>query len=124
MSWNQAVAAIQNRTNLAPTVGVILGSGLGAFASELEDAVEIPYGDIPGWPVSTAIGHACKLVFGKIGETVVKSYDAAANAAAIKAATEALAKAKAGTDQAATGAAQLALDAEKGAKGASFTSIN
>ena len=71
MSWNQAVAAIQTRTKLAPTVGVILGSGLGAFASELEDAVEISYGDIPGWPVSTAIGHAGKLMFGKIGETVV-----------------------------------------------------
>ncbi len=71
MSWNQAVASIQTRTNLTPTVGVILGSGLGAFASELEDAVEIPYADIPGWPVSTAIGHAGKLVFGKIGETVV-----------------------------------------------------
>ncbi len=71
MSWNQAVVAIQNRTQLVPTVGVVLGSGLGAFASELEDAVEIPYDQIPGWPVSTAIGHAGKLVIGKIGDTVV-----------------------------------------------------
>ena len=71
MSWNQAVSAIQNRTHLVPSVGVVLGSGLGAFASELEDAVEIPYDQIPGWPVSTAIGHAGKLVIGKIGDTVV-----------------------------------------------------
>ena len=46
-------------------------SGLGAFAEELSDRIEIPYGDIPGWPKSTAIGHAGKLVFGKIEDTVV-----------------------------------------------------
>src|SRR4051794_21565314 len=50
-----------------PDVGVVLGSGLGAFADELEDAIAIPYSDVPGWPASTAIGHAGKLVFGKIG---------------------------------------------------------
>ena len=60
----------------------------------------------------------------KIGETVVKSYDAGANAAAIKTATEALEKAKAGTDQAATDAAQVALDAEKGAKAAFEKGLN
>ncbi len=52
-----------------PQVGVILGSGLGAFADTLDNRLEIPYGDIPGWPVSTAIGHAGKLVFGDIGGT-------------------------------------------------------
>ena len=52
-------------------VGIVLGSGLGAFASELTDTVEIPYGDIPGFPVSTAIGHAGKLVFGKLDATEV-----------------------------------------------------
>ncbi len=60
----------------------------------------------------------------KIGETVVKSYDAAANAAAIKTATEALEKAKAGTDQAAIDAAQAALDAEKGVKAAFEKNLN
>ncbi len=60
----------------------------------------------------------------KIGETVVKSYDAAANAAAIKTATDAFDKAKAGTDQAATDAAKAALDAEKGAKGAFEKALN
>ena len=40
----------------------ILGSGLGGFADAVEDAVEIPYGEIPGWPASTAVGHAGTLV--------------------------------------------------------------
>lgn len=71
MSWNDAVVAIQRRTDLTPIVGVVLGSGLGAFADELTDRVEIPYEEIPGWPRSTAIGHAGKLVLGKIGNTIV-----------------------------------------------------
>jgi purine-nucleoside phosphorylase len=45
---------------------VVLGSGLGAFAEELQAPVEIPYGEIPGWPVATAIGHAGKLIIGKL----------------------------------------------------------
>jgi purine-nucleoside phosphorylase len=49
-----------------PTIGVVLGSGLGAFAEELEAPVEIPYAEIPGWPASTAIGHAGELVLGKL----------------------------------------------------------
>lgn len=49
-----------------PRVGVVLGSGLGAFASEVEGAIEIPYADLPGWPRSTAIGHAGQLIFGRV----------------------------------------------------------
>src|SRR3989442_8157658 len=52
-------------------VGVVLGSGLGGFADALDDRRETPYGQIPGWPVSTAVGHAGKLVEGRIGETEV-----------------------------------------------------
>ena len=48
------------------SVGVILGSGLGWFADTLENRVEKPYSDIPGWPVSTAKGHAGKLVTGRL----------------------------------------------------------
>jgi purine-nucleoside phosphorylase len=48
------------------SVGVILGSGLGSFADTLENRVEKPYSDIPGWPVSTAKGHAGKLVTGRL----------------------------------------------------------
>ena len=56
------------RANVAarPKIGVVLGSGLGAFADELAGSVGLPYADIPGWPRSTAIGHAGKLVFGKL----------------------------------------------------------
>ncbi len=45
---------------------MVLGSGLGAFAETLGHQIAIPYGDIPGWPPSTAIGHAGKLVAGTI----------------------------------------------------------
>ncbi len=51
--------------------GVVLGSGLGAFADTLESRVETPYASIPGWPASTAAGHAGKLVEGRIGEKKV-----------------------------------------------------
>ena len=50
---------------------MVLGSGLGAFADELESPVRIPYADIPGWPKSTAVGHAGKLVFGELGDLEV-----------------------------------------------------
>jgi purine-nucleoside phosphorylase len=52
-------------------VGVVLGSGLGAFADAVENRKETKYADLPGWPVSTAIGHAGKLVEGRIGSTDV-----------------------------------------------------
>jgi purine-nucleoside phosphorylase len=51
---------------LRPQVAVVLGSGLGAFADTLKDQTAIPYADIPGWPQSTAVGHAGKLVVGTI----------------------------------------------------------
>lgn len=49
-----------------PTVGVVLGSGLGAFAESLTDSIRIPYCDIPGLPASTAIGHKGELVIGTV----------------------------------------------------------
>ena len=61
-----AIDYIRSHTSRQPRVAVVLGSGLGAFAEELSDRQEIPYAAIPGWPVSTAIGHAGKLVFGKL----------------------------------------------------------
>lgn len=61
-----ALARIREHTSLEPKVGVILGSGLGGLADALEDSVEIPYEDIPGWPVSTAVGHAGVLVLGSL----------------------------------------------------------
>jgi purine-nucleoside phosphorylase len=52
-------------------IGVVLGSGLGWFADTLENRTETPYSDIPGWPASTAGGHAGKLVTGRLGDVDV-----------------------------------------------------
>jgi len=62
-----AAAFLEARMAMRPRVAVVLGSGLGAFADELAERTEISYSEIPGWPCSTAIGHAGKLVFGKLG---------------------------------------------------------
>jgi purine-nucleoside phosphorylase len=62
-----AVDTIRARSRLSPAVGIVLGSGLGGFADAVDDAVEIPYGEIPGWPSSTAVGHAGRLVVGTFG---------------------------------------------------------
>ncbi|NYF79471.1 purine-nucleoside phosphorylase [Granulicella arctica] len=58
---------IRSRTSLAPTLGIILGSGLGAFAEQVADAVAIPYAEIPHFPQSTVQGHSGRLVLGTIG---------------------------------------------------------
>src|SRR5215831_855473 len=57
---------LRSRLGVIPRVAVVLGSGLGAFADILENPVVIPYSQIPGWPRSTAIGHAGKLVAGTL----------------------------------------------------------
>ncbi len=69
-----SVRAIRERAkdHSAPQVGIILGSGLGSFADRLEDAVVIPYGEIPHFLHSTVVGHAGRLVLGRLnGVSVV-----------------------------------------------------
>jgi purine-nucleoside phosphorylase len=62
-----AVAAVRERIgDRRPTVGMILGSGLGSFAEQLEDAVAIDYGEIPHFPSSTVHGHAGRLKVGTL----------------------------------------------------------
>ncbi len=61
-----AVRFVQSKSFLRPQIGVVLGSGLGAFAESLEEAVRIPYAEIPGLPVSTAIGHKGEFVIGTL----------------------------------------------------------
>ena len=56
---------ILSRISYRPTIGMVLGSGLGDFADTLEDAVRIPYAEIPNFPVPTAPGHVGAMVFGK-----------------------------------------------------------
>ena len=67
----EASSLIANRTPLRPEIAVVLGSGLGAFAGELSERTDIPYAEIPGWPGSTAVGHAGKLAIGRLGELAV-----------------------------------------------------
>jgi purine-nucleoside phosphorylase len=62
----QALSYISSKTNIRPTLGIILGSGLGNFASQAEGRTVIPYEEIPGWPLSTVEGHSGKLVVGTI----------------------------------------------------------
>jgi purine-nucleoside phosphorylase len=60
----EAVKLVQSKTALRPAIGLVLGSGLGAFARSLDKATVIPYGQIPHFPVSTAIGHTGEMVIG------------------------------------------------------------
>lgn len=60
-----AVAFLQSRLPRTPEIAVVLGSGLGDFASTLTDAVTLKYEEIPHWPASAVIGHAGQLVYGK-----------------------------------------------------------
>ena len=66
-----AAAHIRNLTPIAPRLGIILGSGLGNFASQVEDPTTIPYADIPHFPQSTVGGHSGKLVLGTINKIPV-----------------------------------------------------
>ncbi|HEX5425291.1 MAG TPA: purine-nucleoside phosphorylase [Candidatus Acidoferrales bacterium] len=70
-SAERAARFVRARTKLRPRIALVLGSGLGAFADDLTDAVAIPYEKILGFPRSTAIGHAGRLVVGKAGDVAV-----------------------------------------------------
>ncbi|GMB07773.1 purine-nucleoside phosphorylase [Thermolongibacillus altinsuensis] len=68
----QAAQFLKEKFSTPPQIGLILGSGLGVLADEIEQAIKIPYGDIPGFPVSTVEGHAGQLVYGQLeGATVL-----------------------------------------------------
>src|SRR5712691_7701421 len=61
----EAADAIRSRIPEVPSIGIVLGSGLGDFANSLTDAVTLPYDQLPHWPASRVIGHEGKLVVGK-----------------------------------------------------------
>lgn len=65
--FNQAVDYIQSKTSVRPTVGIILGTGLGGLVKEIEIVDIIEYKDIPNFPVSTVESHQGKLIFGNLG---------------------------------------------------------
>lgn len=68
---DEAVAAIRSRSSLRPRVGVVLGSGLGAWGDALLDVVKIPYANIPGMPAPAVVGHPGNLCLGYVGEVPV-----------------------------------------------------
>lgn len=67
----ETVAFVRQRTASRPTVGVILGSGLGQLVERMEDATAIDYCDVPHFPAPTVAGHAGRMVFGRIGKVDV-----------------------------------------------------
>ena len=62
----EAAGAVRRRCGAPPKTALILGSGLGDFADTLDDAVVMPYGELPHWPASKVVGHAGKLVVGTV----------------------------------------------------------
>lgn len=68
---NKSIDYIKGKIKNQPEIGIVLGSGLGDFADAIEDKIEIPYTEIPGFPVSTVKGHDGKLIFGKINSKEV-----------------------------------------------------
>ncbi len=80
--FEKATAAAEfvgRRTELRPKIAIVLGSGLGAFAEQLESATAIGFGEIPHFPQSTVQGHSGKLVIGKVAGVPV-AVDAGAGA--------------------------------------------
>lgn len=63
----ETTAFLQSKTSLKPRVGIILGSGLGGLVDAVSIELELPYSEIPNFPVSTVVGHSGKLVFGTLG---------------------------------------------------------
>ena len=68
---DSAAQFILARTSLRPKIALVLGSGLGAFADSLTDAVRVPYAEIPKFASSTAVGHAGRMVVGNAGDIPV-----------------------------------------------------
>ena len=63
---NETAAFLKDKGIQAPEFGLILGSGLGELAEEIENPVVVDYADIPNWGRSTVVGHAGKLVYGDL----------------------------------------------------------
>ena len=90
----EAAAVVRGRCRVLPGTAVVLGSGLGEFASRLAEPVTLPFGDVPHWPPSTVAGHDGELVVGTVAGRVVavlsgrvhayEGYDARTTAFAVR----------------------------------------
>jgi purine-nucleoside phosphorylase len=67
----EAAAVVRQRSKLRPDVGIVLGTGLGGVAEELEIETAVPYQEIPGFPLSTVESHAGRLLLGRLGSRTV-----------------------------------------------------
>ena len=67
----KCLESVRAKTDFVPKVAIVLGSGLGDYANDIEVACEIDYHDIEGFPVSTVPGHSGKFIFGYVGEVPV-----------------------------------------------------
>lgn len=67
----ETASYLRNRIQILPKVGIVLGTGLGELATQITDRQEIPYQEIPNFPVSTVEGHSGKLIIGKLGGVLV-----------------------------------------------------
>ena len=65
--FNESADFIKSKTSIRPSIGIILGTGLGGLVNEINIVDEIPYENIPNFPVSTVKGHSGKLIFGELG---------------------------------------------------------
>jgi purine-nucleoside phosphorylase len=71
MNISETIHYIQQKINLKPEIGIILGTGLGGLVKEIEIETIIHYNEIPHFPLSTVEGHSGKLIFGKLGKKYV-----------------------------------------------------
>src|SRR5262249_45594313 len=70
-----AAGFLLSQTSLRPRVGMVLGSGLGGLADDLREATRVPYSQIPNFPISTAVGHAGRLVIGHAGSVPIAALE-------------------------------------------------
>src|SRR5437762_9906605 len=78
MSWTEQALEcarfVRQGLRLSPEespVAVVLGSGLGAFADQLQDGRGLPFSELPGFPKATVLGHKGRLVYGQLGQTPI-----------------------------------------------------
>lgn len=66
--YKDSIKFIKDKIERKPEIGIVLGSGLGNFVEQLENKIELPYHEIPGFAASTVVGHKGQLVFGTIND--------------------------------------------------------